>query len=58
MPFLDLVCHVRNMENWTEQNVTFCSVQFPSNRMFFFYDFLTLTVPCDQIFALRPPIFL
>ena len=28
------------------------------SRTFFFYDFSTLTVPCDHIFALRPPIFL
>ena len=40
-----------NQVQFVVEAETLCS------RTFFFYDFLTLTVPCDQIFALRPPIF-
>ena len=43
--------YLSNQVQFVVEAETLCS------RTFFFYDFLTLTVPCDQIFAIRPPIF-
>ena len=36
---------------------TYLATYYAHGRSFF-YDFFTSTAPCDQIFALRPPIFL
>ena len=49
---LDTTYCLSNQVKFVVEAETLCS------RTFFFYDFFTSTVPCDQIFALRPPIFL
>ena len=49
---LDTIYCLSNQVKFVVEAETLCS------RTFFFYDFFTSTVPCDQIFALRPPIIL
>ena len=48
---LDTIYCLSNQVKFVVEAETLCS------RTFFFYDFFTSTAPCDQIFALRPPIF-